>query len=47
MTLEPHPQERAQPETELKAVLRTVFWGAMLAPVVLDSAYYLMLALVH
>ena len=42
MTLEPHPEERAQLETELKAILKIVFWGALLAPVALIPAYYLL-----
>jgi len=41
------PRNQAQLETELKGVLKVVFWGALLAPVILVPVYYLLVALLH
>ncbi len=38
------PHSTAQLETELKNVLKVVFWGALLAPVIIVPAYYLLVA---
>lgn len=38
------PRNQAQLETELKGVLKIVFWAALLAPVVIVPAYYLLVA---
>ena len=38
------PRNQAQLETELKGALRLVFWAALLAPVVIVPAYYLLVA---
>jgi hypothetical protein len=39
------PRSQAQLEVEIKQILRIVFWGALLAPVVIVPAYYLLLAI--
>jgi len=39
------PRSQAQLETELKGALKLVFWAALLAPVVIVPAYYLLVAL--
>ena len=41
------PRNQAQLETEVKGALRLLFWGALLAPVVLVPGYYLIIALIH
>lgn len=41
------PRSRAQLEVEAKNLLKVVFWVALLAPVVLLPAYYLVLALLR
>lgn len=38
------PRSQAQFETEAKYVLRIAFWAALLAPVILVPAYYLLVA---
>jgi hypothetical protein len=38
------PRSQAQLETELKGVLKLVFWAALLAPVIILPAYYLLVA---
>ncbi len=38
------PRNPAQLETELMNVLKIVFWVALLAPVVIVPAYYLLVA---
>lgn len=38
------PRNQAQLETELKGALKIVFWAALLAPVVILPAYYLLVA---
>ena len=38
------PRSKAQLEAGLKGALRIVFWGALLAPVVIAPAYYLLVA---
>ncbi len=38
------PRSQAQLESELKYILRLVFWVALLAPVVLVPIYYLLVA---
>ena len=38
------PRTPAQLELELKNVLKIVFWAALLAPVVILPAYYLLVA---
>ena len=38
------PRTRAQLETELRGVLRLVFWAALLAPVIIVPAYFLLVA---
>ena len=38
------PRSQAQLEAELKGALKIVFWAALLAPVVLVPAYYLLVA---
>ena len=38
------PRNQAQLETELRGALKIVFWAALLAPVVLVPAYYLLVA---
>jgi hypothetical protein len=40
------PRSQNQLETELKGILKIVFWVVLLAPVILVPAYYLALALV-
>ena len=37
-------RSQAQLEAELKGALKIVFWAALLAPVVLVPAYYLLVA---
>jgi hypothetical protein len=39
------PRDQAQLETETRNVLKLIFWVALLAPVVIVPAYYLMVAL--
>ena len=39
------PRSQAQLETELKGALKLVFWAALLAPVIIVPAYYLLVAL--
>ena len=41
------PRSRAQLEVEAINLLKVVFWVALLAPVVLLPAYYLVLALLR
>lgn len=41
------PRSQAQLEVEVKNLLRVFFWVALLTPVVLLPAYYLILALVR
>jgi hypothetical protein len=38
------PRNQAQLERELKSALKVVFWAALLAPVVIVPAYYLLVA---
>jgi hypothetical protein len=38
------PRSRAQLETEFKGALKLVFWAALLAPVMIVPAYYLLVA---
>lgn len=38
------PRNQAQLETEFRGVLRLVFWAALLAPVIIVPAYYLLVA---
>jgi len=38
------PRNQAQLETELRSALKAVFWAALLAPVVIVPAYYLLVA---
>ena len=38
------PRSQAQLETELRGALKLVFWGALLAPVIIVPAYYLLVA---
>ena len=38
------PKSQVQFESELKVVLKYVFWVALLAPVILVPAYYLLVA---
>jgi len=39
------PRSQAQLETELMGALKLVFWAALLAPVIIVPAYYLLVAL--
>ncbi len=41
------PRSQAQLEAEVKGILKVVFWVALLAPVVLVHAYYLVLAILR
>jgi len=41
------PRNMAQLETESKQALKIVFWGALLAPVVIVPLYYLLVALIR
>ncbi len=41
------PRSQAQLESEVKGVLKIVFWVALLAPVILVPLYYLVMALVR
>jgi hypothetical protein len=41
------PRNQAQLETEVRNVLKIVFWAALLAPVILVPLYYLVYALVR
>jgi hypothetical protein len=41
------PRSQSQFESELKYVLKLAFWAALLAPVIIVPAYYLVLALVR
>jgi hypothetical protein len=38
------PRSQAQLETEVRGALRLVFWAALLAPVIIVPAYYLLVA---
>ena len=38
------PRSQAQLETEAMNILKLAFWGALLAPVILVPAYYLLVA---
>jgi len=38
------PRNQAQLETELMGALKLVFWAALLAPVIIVPAYYLLVA---
>ncbi|HYA55948.1 MAG TPA: hypothetical protein VED22_04030 [Nitrososphaerales archaeon] len=38
------PRSQAQLEAELKGVLKLVFWAALLAPVIIVPAYFLLVA---
>lgn len=38
------PRSRAQLETEARGALRVAFWAALLAPVIIVPAYYLLVA---
>ena len=38
------PRNQAQLETETRGLLKVVFWAALLAPVVILPAYYLLVA---
>jgi hypothetical protein len=38
------PRSQAQLETELRGALKVIFWAALLAPVVIVPAYYLLVA---
>jgi len=38
------PRTQAQLETELRGALKLVFWAALLAPVIIVPAYYLLVA---
>ena len=38
------PRSQAQLETEVKGLLRYIFWVLLLAPVVIVPAYYLLVA---
>ena len=38
------PRSQAQLETEVRGALKLVFWVALLAPVVIVPAYYLLVA---
>ena len=38
------PRNQAQLEDELKRALKVVFWAALLAPVIIVPAYYLLVA---
>jgi hypothetical protein len=38
------PRSQAQLETELRGALKLVFWAALLAPVMIVPAYYLLVA---
>ena len=38
------PRNQAQLEAELRGALKVVFWAALLAPVLLVPAYYLLVA---
>jgi hypothetical protein len=38
------PRSQAQLESELMGLLKVLFWAALLAPVVLIPAYYLLVA---
>ena len=38
------PRSKAQLETELRGALKLVFWAALLAPVIIVPAYYLLVA---
>jgi len=38
------PRSQAQLETEARVALKVVFWAALLAPVVIVPAYYLLVA---
>lgn len=39
------PRSRSQLESEAKGLLKLVFWFALLAPVVIIPAYYLLVAI--
>ena len=41
------PRSMAQLEMESKRALKIVFWGALLAPVVIVPLYYLLVALIR
>ena len=41
------PRNQEQLETELRMILKGVFWATLLAPVVIIPAYYLVLALIR
>jgi hypothetical protein len=41
------PRSQSQFETEVKYVLKLAFWAALLAPVIIVPAYYLVLALIR
>jgi len=41
------PRSQAQLEVEIKNILKLVFWVALLAPVILVPAYYLLLAVLR
>ena len=38
------PKNQAQLETEVRGALKLVFWAALLAPVIIVPAYYLLVA---
>jgi len=38
------PKSQAQLETGVRQALKVVFWGALMAPVVIVPAYYLLVA---
>ena len=38
------PRNQSQLESEAKGLLKVVFWAALLAPVILIPAYYLLVA---
>ena len=38
------PRSQAQLESEVRGALKVVFWAALLAPVVIVPAYYLLVA---
>ena len=39
------PRNGAQLETEARGMLKLIFWAALLAPVIIIPAYYLLVAL--
>jgi hypothetical protein len=41
------PRSQAQFEAELLYALKLAFWVALLAPIVIVPAYYLILAVIH